>query len=254
MALTPTKPAGDKHAGTSEAFLREVNDAVRSSDLQNFWKRYGRWLLGLLILGLAAFGGWIFYQNQQQKAADAVSEDYVKAMDDLNAGKEAQARVTLTALTKAKQPGYRAVSALALANIEAGKSDKRAATAAFAKIAKDASLPQPFRDLALMRQTMLEFDSLKPQAVVDRLKPLAVPGNPWFGTAGEMTALSYLKMGKDNLAGPIFAKIAQQEDLPPNLRSRAGQMAGALGIDAVQQNDTKKRSESDRNAQSKGEN
>lgn len=252
MALTPTTPSDDKNAATSAAFLREVDDAVRSSDLKNFWWRYGRWLLGLLIVGLAGFAGWIFYQNQQQKAADLVSEAYVKAIDDLNAGKDNEARAKLAALVKAKQPGYRAISALTLANLDAEKADKRAAIAAFGKIARDTGLPQPFRDLALIRQTMLEFDQLKPQAVVDRLKPLATPGNPWFGTAGEMTALSYLKMGKDNLAGPIFAKIAQQEDFPPNLRARAGQMAGALGIDAVQQNETNKPPKNGAAAQSKG--
>jgi hypothetical protein len=63
---------------------------------------------------------------------------------------------------------------------------------------------------------------------------LAVPGHPWFGSAGELTALAYVKMGKDNLAGPIFAQIAKQERLPQTLRSRAQQMAGALGIDTVQ--------------------
>nr|MBP6380260.1 hypothetical protein [Sphingorhabdus sp.] len=56
----------------------------------------------------------------------------------------------------------------------------------------------------------------------------------WFGSAGEMTAISYMKMGKDNLAGPIFAQIAKQEDLPQTLRARAQQMAGALGVDTVQ--------------------
>jgi hypothetical protein len=46
-----------------------------------------------------------------------------------------------------------------------------------------------------------------------------------------------MKMGKDNLAGPIFAQIAKQEGLPETLRSRAQQMAGSLGVDAVQLED-----------------
>jgi hypothetical protein len=46
------------------------------------------------------------------------------------------------------------------------------------------------------------------------------------------------------LAGPIFAQIAKQEDAPQTLRSRAQQMAGALGIDTVQL-------EANRNAASK---
>jgi hypothetical protein len=36
------------------------------------------------------------------------------------------------------------------------------------------------------------------------------------------------------LAGPIFAQISKQEDLPESLRSRSQQMAGALGVDTVQ--------------------
>jgi hypothetical protein len=71
------------------------------------------------------------------------------------------------------------------------------------------------------------------------LKPLATPGNAWFGSAGEMTAIAYMKLGQDNRAGPIFAQIAKQKELPQSLRGRATQMAGALGIDAVQLEDKK---------------
>jgi hypothetical protein len=258
LALTPTKPNDDKRAGSDEAFLREVEDAVRSSDLQNFWRRYGRWLLGLLVIGLASFGGWIFYQNQQRQAAEVVSEEFVKAMDDFKAGNDKAALAKLALIAKSDQPGYRAMSQIMQANIAAKQAEQKPsetgrAVAAFAKVAQDSSLPKPFRDLALLRQTMLEFDTLEPQKTIDRLKPLAVAGNPWFGTAGEMTAISYRKLGKDNLAGPIFAQIAKQEDLPASLRSRAAQMAGALGIDAVQLDDKKKTASGEEDASAKGE-
>ena len=121
-----------------------------------------------------------------------------------------------------------------LANITAAEGNTKKAVLDYGKVAGDESLPQAFRDLALIRQTTVEFDTLPPQQVIDRLKPLAKPGTAWFGSAGEMTAISYMKMGKDNLAGPIFAQIAKQEDLPQTLRARAQQMAGALGVDTVQ--------------------
>ena len=230
MALTPT----DKRAGSDEAFLREVDDAVRASDLTNFWTRYGRWLLALLVAGLLAFGGWIIYQNRVQAAADLQSEEFVDAMDKLRAGDEKGGRAKLAALTKADQPGYRAMAQLVEANLLGEDGETKKATALYAKVAGDSSLPQTFRDLALIRQTSAEFDGLPAQTVVDRLKPLAKPGNAWFGSAGEMTAIAYMKMGKDNLAGPIFAQISKQEGVPQSLRSRAQQMAGALGVDAVQ--------------------
>lgn len=233
MALTPT----EKRAGSDEAFLREVDDAVRASDLTHFWTRYGRWMLAAIVAGLLAFGGWIIYHNQQQAKADRQSEEFVDAMDKLRAGQAKQGRDKLAQLAKAEQPGYRAMAQMVEANLLGEDGKTKEAIAIYTKVAKDSSLPQTFRDLALIRQTSAEFDTLPPQAVVDRLKPLATPGHAWFGSAGELTALAYMKMGKDNLAGPIFAKIAKQEGIPQSLRSRAQQMAGALGIDTVQVDD-----------------
>jgi hypothetical protein len=230
LALTPT----DKRAGSDEAFLREVDDAVRASDLTGFWKRYGRWLVAALIAGLLAFGGWILYQQQQQAAADKQSEEFVDAMDKLRAGQDKEARAKLATLATAEQPGYRAMAQMVEANLLGEDGKTKEAIAIYAKVAKDESLPQTFRDLALIRQASAEFDTLPPQTVIDRLKPLATAGNPWFGSAGELTAISYMKLGKDNLAGPIFAQIAKQDGLPQTMRSRAQQMAGALGVDTVQ--------------------
>jgi hypothetical protein len=249
LALTPT----DKRAGSDEAFLREVDDAVRASDLTSFWTRYGRWLLAAIVAALLAFGGWIVYQNQQQAVADRQGEEFVDAMDKLRAGQEKEARAKLATLAKADQPGYRAMAQLVEANLLGEDGKTKEAIAIYAKVAGDSSLPQTFRDLALIRQTSAEFDSLPPQKVVDRLKTLSTPGHAWFGSAGELTALAYLKMGKDNLAGPIFAQIAKQDGLPQSLRSRAQQMAGALGVDTVQVDEKRNAATTAAEAAAKGE-
>ncbi len=254
MALTPTEKRPEKdRSGSDEAFLREVDDAVRASDLTGFWTRYGRWLLIALVAGLLAFGGWIIYQNRQQAAADKQGEEFVDAMDKLRAGQEKDARAKLATLAKADQPGYRAMAQLVEANLLGEDGKGKEAIAIYAKVARDSSLPQTFRDLALIRQTSAEFDTLPPQTVIDRLKPLATAGNPWFGSAGELTAISYMKLGKDNLAGPIFAQIAKQDGLPQTMRSRAQQMAGALGIDTVQVDEKRNTATKAAEAAAKGE-
>jgi hypothetical protein len=45
--------------------------------------------------------------------------------------------------------------------------------------------------------------------------------------------MAYLKQGKEELAGPLLAAIAKDEDVPQTLRSRSRQLAGLLGYDAV---------------------
>jgi hypothetical protein len=93
-------------------------------------------------------------------------------------------------------------------------------------------LPKPYRDAALIRQTALEFDQMKPDEVIVRLAPLAKPGEPWFGTAGELTALAMVKQGKKQEAGQLYAAIAKDSGVPQTIRARAVQIAGTLGVDA----------------------
>ena len=80
----------------------------------------------------------------------------------------------------------------------------------FREAAEDGDLPKPYRDVALIRQTALEFDALKPEEVIARLQPLAKPGEPWFGSAGEMTALAMIKQGKKAEAGRLLCRDRQR--------------------------------------------
>ena len=223
MALTPQN---------SEAFMREVDDAVRQDQLLTFWERYGRAVLAAVILGLAAFGGWLYWQHYSTGQSQAVSEEMAKVADAAIGGGTPDAK-QLDALTKASQPGYRASAQLIRAGVASRKGDIKGAVALYAAMAADTALDQPYRDLALIRQTALEFETLAPQQVVDRLKPLAIEGAPWFGSAGELVAIAYMKMRKPDLAGPLFAAMAKDQTVPQSIRSRARQMAGLLGIDAV---------------------
>ena len=231
MAVTPP---------TDEAFLREVDEELRRDQLTSFWTRYGRWLLGAIGLGLAVFGGVLYWHLRQTEAAGVQGEQLSAAIDDLTAQKTDAAAVPLEKLAGSDVGGIRASAKFSQGNVLLNKNDLKGAAAKFGEIAADTSLAQPFRDLALIRQTSAEFDTLKPDVVVTRLKPLVVKGNPWFGSAGELVAAAYLQMNRKDLAGPLFAQIAKEETVPASIRQRAVQMAGVLGIDAVDTVEEKK--------------
>jgi hypothetical protein len=218
---------------TNEAFLREVDEELRKDQLQSFWKRWGRWLVGGVVLILAAWGGWIFWEHRQSEAAGLEGEKLSQAIDELQSGSQPAAEVKLKALTASNNEGYRASSKMAEASILMQKGDLAGAAKAFGEVAADASIAQPWRDLATIRQTAAQFDTMKPEDIVARLRPLAVRGQPWFGSAGEMVAAAYLKMNKPDLAGKLYADIGKDEGVPETIRSRAVQMAGSLGVDAV---------------------
>jgi hypothetical protein len=230
LAVTPQQ--------IEESFLREVDEELRREQIGTFWRRYGRALVAVILIGLAALGGFLWWQAEQQKKADAEGEQLVAVLNDVGVGKEPGAR--LDPLINSRQEGYRAAARLTKAAIAAGKGDAKAAIVQYKLIADDKTLDAPLRDLALIRQTALEFDMLPPDEVVARLKPLAEAGGPWFGSAGEMVAIAYMKMNKPELAGPIFQAIAKDENAPETIRARATRLAGALGVDAVAEPTAKK--------------
>jgi hypothetical protein len=220
LAITPAN---------NDAFFREVDDELRRDRAQRVWKQWGLWIVAGVVAALLAFGGWLYWQHRQTLAAGVESEQLQAAFDSLAAGNTAAAGVPLSTLSQSKRDGYRALATFTQADILLQKNDLKGAAAKFAGIANDTGMAQPFRDLALIRQTAAEFDTVKPQVVVDRLRPLAVPGGAWLGSAGEMLGAAYLKMGKRKEAGEVFGRVARDKDVPESLRQRAVQLAGVLG-------------------------
>ncbi|MDB5689138.1 MAG: hypothetical protein JWL91_1014 [Sphingomonas bacterium] len=226
MALTPQN---------NDAFFREVDDELRRDQLTSFGMRYGRIVLIAAALALAALGGFLYWQHHRAQQAGLDSEALSGALADLGQGKAGPAKAKLDQLAQSPRDVYRASARLTAAAAAAERNDIKAAVAQFAAVAADGDVPAPFRDLALIRQTALEFDTLPPAQVIARLTPLAVAGNPWFGSAGEMVAVSHLKLNQPKLAAPIFAAIARDETAPETLRSRSARIAAVLGIDTVVQ-------------------
>jgi hypothetical protein len=238
LALPPEEPdpKSDKkksEVAQQDVFMREVDDALRKDEMQSFFARYGVPLALILVLGLGGFAGYLWWQDSLDQAAEKRGEDYIIALDHLDANKFGEADGKLNPL--ADEEGIASATAAKLLRAGIAMEQKRTKDAIklYAEVAGDTEAPQPYRDMATVRQVAANFDAMKPEDVIKRLKPLAVPGNPWFGVAGELVGIAYLKQDKKDLAGPIFAKIAKDKDMPETLRERARQFAGSLGVDAL---------------------
>jgi hypothetical protein len=217
---------------SGETFLREVDENLRRDQLQDMAKKYGAWIGAAVVLLLVAIGGWIYWQDRQQKAAAQDSEVLAQIYTDIGAGRVANVPQRLDALAAESEGALKASAMLARAAVAVEQNDRAAATTKFNQIAADEELPQPYRDLGLVRATAMEFDTMRPEQVIARLQPLTKPGNPWFGSAGELTAMALVKQGKKLEAGRLFAAIAADQQVPESIRARSVQIAGTLGVDA----------------------
>lgn len=213
---------------TDEAFLREVDEELRRDQIAGVWTRYGRLILGAVGAGLVIFAAVLGWRYWSHSKAEGQAVKLQTALDSIAANKPADATASLTELEGSGVPGYSAAARLTEANQLYTSGKIKDASAKFASIVGDTSLGQPVRDYALIRQTNIEFDTLAPQTIIDRLKPLATRDSAWLGSAGEMVAMAYIKLGKPNDARAMFKTIAETETVPESIRQRAVQ-----GMDAV---------------------
>lgn len=216
----------------NDTFLREVDENLRRDQMRDFGKKYGKWLVVAVILFLAASGGTIWWQQHKQQQTAAHVEQLAATYNDIGAGNTAKASKQLDQLAKDSSKAIRASALFTGAALAIDKNDRKTAIAKYREIAGEGSFPAPYRDAATIRLTALEFDQIKPEQAIARLKPLAMPGNPWFGSAGEMTAMALIKQGKKAEAGRLFGAIAKDKSVPDSIRGRAVQLAGSLGVDA----------------------
>ena len=223
MALTPKD---------SDVFLREVDEELRRDQLRGLYARYGKLIIAAVVLFLAAVAAFLWWQNHQRTLNETHAEEFTGVLHDVATGKVKGADPRIDKLAEEGNATYRTQVMLLKAGLAAQAGKDAEAIPIYRQVANDGDVPQPFRDAALVRLTALEYDKLQPAAVIDRLKPLAVRGNPWFGSAGEMVGVAYMRLGKAQLASPIFEALAKDEKVPGSIRQRANEVALSLGIDA----------------------
>jgi hypothetical protein len=218
---------------SNEAFLREVDEELRKDQALHVWQRFGVWIVTAIVAGLLAFGGFLYWQSHSEGRRAQEGDRFKAAFKALETNQTKDAEAPLKELADSSSDGFRAMARFTQADILLQKNDLKGAAAIFAGIVADKDLPQEFRDLALIRQTSAEYDSLKPEQVIERLQGLATKDSQWFGSAGELVAVAYMQAGKRGDAGKLFGEIAKNESVPRSIRQRAVQMAGMLGVDAI---------------------
>jgi hypothetical protein len=234
VATTPNDPTdGNKPDLGQQMLMREVDEAVRTDEVTGALRKYG-WQVGIAaVLGLLGFAGYLYWDGRNEAALERQSEALIQALDELEAGNLPQADRELAAIDGEISPSAKASANMLRAAIalQQGRTDD--AVAFYEQVVADENVSQPTRDSALLRQVTANYDNMEPQAVIDRLGPLAVAGNPWFGSAGELVAHAYLDQNKPDMAGPLLVAISQDENVPQSLRARSLLLAGRYGFDAV---------------------
>ena len=209
--------------------LDEIDEEIKQDKVFQWWKKFGPYVLGLVgavIIGSAGYYGWLEYQKQK---IEERSHQFAQAVELRNQGDEegaaqALARVADTSDSYAMLASFeRAKSLVNLGNIED-------AVAVYDKVANDTAVDGLYRELATVFSVMQQLDQGDPELLTNRLSPLTTEGKPFRFAALEMTALLAIRSGDIDKAKSLFADLEKQEELPGQMKARAGEYLTALDI------------------------
>lgn len=239
MALTPKNNNSDtpdtpKLSAEDEVALREIDEAVRQDDAAEFVKTYGVAIGSVLAIVLLSLGGYLFWNSQVEAGLEAQSEEIISVIDHAQSEDFASVKALTIPLLDTETAGVRTSARLLQAAAAIETDDPARAVELYAQVAGDDEAPQALRDVARLREVATNYDEREPEDIIAKLSDLTQPGNPFFGSAAEMTAIAHLEAGNREEAGALFATIAKDENAPQSLRDRALQMTGQLGVDAVE--------------------
>jgi hypothetical protein len=203
---------------TDESLIREVDEEVRQEEYKKLWSRHGNTIMAVvaaLVLAVAGYEGWKYYQRS---AAETASIAYLDAVQKANAGKFDDAMAAFAAV---KHPGFGQLARLREAAVIAEKGDTEKAIAAYDSVIADATTDKVLADLARIRQGYLLVDTATPNDLLVKLGMFDKEGVAWRHAAREIFGLSAYRTKDFTMADRYMNAIFTDPDAPQAIRQRA---------------------------------
>ena len=203
-------------------FISEVEEELRKDDYNKFLRKYGPFVLGLLV-AIVGYVGWLEWRDYSQtRTARAAAASYIAADDLLQDGKNDQARAAFLALADKAPDGYSGLSLMraAVISTEAGN----AAEAVRLYDAASARFDNPRHvDLAKLKSAYVLANEGAWDDVERRAESIAADGAPYEFLARELSASAALNLGNTDVARERFGYLANIPGVPQTIARRAQQ-------------------------------
>lgn len=208
-----------------DSFIDEVSEELRRDRMLTAWRRWGPWVVGVVVLAVAAAGvaGWL--KDQDEEAARASGAALVAAAEIQDPKARAEAFAERAA---AETGGVAVIARLSQAAALQDAGETAAAADLLDSIESDGAADPLYRQLAGFKAAMLRAAALEPAARAESLAAYVQPGEPFRLLALEARAVALLEAGdRAGAKADVDAALADPM-LSPTLRQRLTQLQSLL--------------------------
>lgn len=203
--------------------FQEVDEELRREKLEKFWKKFGPFIIGAVVLFIGGMAGKVFYTQYQNSQRIAESEVYQEAVRDLDAGDLEGALQRFDQLAETGKYGYEMLAQFQKASELTNKGDVEEALALYESISGDSNYSQVYRDYAALNAAMIVLDRGELDEAAERLQPLMAEDNAWTYSARELMGLIHIEKGEWQAAEDLFLDLSLAREAPSDLKGRASE-------------------------------
>lgn len=207
------------------SFFREVDEDVRREKLEQFWRKYGRVLIGGALLLVVVTAVMTYMQGERNQKFEQATTQVAEVLQSLKPDNLSEVQSKLAGLAPTLPEGQTVIARLYTAGLASEGSDRTKALEQLADLAKDERVAPLYRDLARVVAIQLRLDSDDPAGLKTELEPLMGAGQPWRFSAREAAAMLAIKTGDRQGAHDLFEQLKNDADCPTSIRDRATKFA-----------------------------
>ncbi len=219
----------------------EVEEDLRAERARAFGRRFAGTGIALFILILAGTGGYVYWKQSREAAANAVANRFITAAGEADkatkgtadAALAAPAAATLASIAATGPEGYRVLARLRLGALQWQTGQHAQAITTWQSISDDPAAPKLMADLATLTSAQHQLDTADPAPLKNRLQALTSTGNPWRPMAEQLLALLDVRTGNTHEAATIMQRLTTDPMAPEDMRQLAADVLTTLPPDAL---------------------
>ena len=209
--------------------FNEVEEDIRKERYQNLWKKFGKYLVGLLLSVVLIFSINQFLQSKSISDNKKLLELYFSAAESIEKNQFNIANQSLKKLYNDKNPTLAAFSGFKLSETYLKNGNKTEAITVLSNIFNNNLLERIYRDLALYKYIMINFDEMtvgEIEAKISLIDKSSRQLSPYFN---ELIGIKYITAGDKIKALSIFNELNSLDTTPFDLKVRLEKLIQIVG-------------------------
>lgn len=208
----------------SDEFIREVDEDIRQKQINDLWKKYGKFVIGIAVGIVVIVAGRAVYTSIIESKYSEQATLYSQAIN-MN---QAEISSALDPLLNSDVEAYEILATFKKAEIAIANNDRAGAVKILDQFSESTSVAQIYKEMAIIQAALLELDTVSVDQIRSRLSLILNSESKYQYFASEIMALSELKAGDSGAAKSRLEALVNDENASGSIKTRAEQYLSVI--------------------------